>query len=254
METGGALSDKRLRELALRAARAGRTQFTRFLEPSMENAVRRVAGACGVGCAFYGGYDGAERAVAAFFDGDAPEPADYPIAALRVTWNDKFVHPAHRDLMGAAMGLGIEREAVGDIALGQWRGAPCAWLFCIAEMADYIAANLTGAGRAPIKVEPADAPPEVSPPEGVELRVTVQTARLDAVLAAGWNLSRAEAQRLTASGLVKLNHVPCPRADAHVAPGDLISARGHGRLRVLEAPGESRRGRQVLKLFRYGKP
>lgn len=253
MDGSATLAAKRLRELALRAGHTGRVQFTRFLEPSMLGEARAMAGACGVGCAFFGGYDDAERVMAAFYADSAPEPGAFPIAALRLTWHEKFAHPAHRDLMGAAMGLGLEREALGDIALGVHRGAPCAWLFALADVADYIAANLESAGRAALKVEITGDPPEIAPPEGALIRVTVQTPRLDAVLAAGCNLSRSEAQHLVAAGLVKLNHVPCLHADARLNPGDLISARGHGRLKVVEALGESRRGRLALSLFRYGR-
>lgn len=248
-----ALEKKRLRELAMRAAHARRPQFTRFLEPSALNDVRAAANAAGVACAFYGGYDDAERVVAAFYTDAPPELSDYPLCALRLQWNARFANPGHRDLLGAVMGLGLERETVGDIAMGTFRGAPCAYLFVIPEMADYVRANLDSAGRASIKAELSQEAPEISPPEGAELRVTVQNARLDAVLAAGWRLSRAEAQRLIAAGLVKLNHAPNLHADARVGEGDLISARGCGRLRVLSEAGETRRGRRALKLFIYGK-
>lgn len=244
---------KRLRELALRASHTGAPQYTRFMEPSALNDARAAANRAGVDCAFFGGYPDAERVMAAFYLGDAPEPSDYPLCALRVMWNAKFANPGHRDLLGAVMGLGLERDALGDIAMGTHRGAPCAYLFVTPEMADYVAANLESAGRASLKIEHAMETPEIAPPEGSELRVTVQNPRLDAVLAAGYRLSRSEAQKLIAAGLVKLNHVPNLHTDARVGPGDLISARGHGRLKVLSEEGESRRGRLVLKLFIFGK-
>ena len=137
--------------------------------------------------------------------------------------------------------------------MGSHRGNPCAYLFVTPEMADYVSANLESAGRASVKVEPASETPEIAPPEGIEIRVTVQNARLDAVLAAGYRLSRSEAQKLIAAGLVKLNHVPNLHTDARVGEGDLISARGYGRLKVLSEQGESRRGRLILMLFKYGK-
>jgi RNA-binding protein YlmH len=80
----------------------------------------------------------------------------------------------------------------------------------------------------------------------------VQQERLDALVAGACRLSRAEAQRLIAGGLVKLNHVPCLRADARLAEGDLISVRGHGRVRVVAFQGESRRGRLIVNVFKYG--
>ena len=244
---------RRLRELALRALHTGRPQFSRFLEPALLDEARHMANECGVRCDFYGGYPDAERVVAAFYDGDGPEPSDYPIAAVRIDWNPKFAQPAHRDLMGAVMALGMDRETLGDVAMGAHRGQPCGWLFAAPEMADYVAMSLESAGRASVRAQVTDETPEIAPPEGTELRVTVQNPRLDAVLAAGYHLSRAEAQKLIAAGLVKLNHAPNLHTDARLAEGDLISARGYGRLKLVAISGESRRGRLILHLFKYGK-
>ena len=247
----GAL-DKRLNELALRAQHTGRVCATRFLEPSTLAAVNAAASQAGVKVALWGGYEGAERCVAAFYAGDPPEAGDWPVVALRLQWNAKFANPGHRDLLGAMMGLGIEREMTGDIAMGTYRDAPCAYLFVLEEVADYIAANLDSAGRASLKVSVATETLQLIPPEGESLRLTVQQQRLDAVLAAACRLSRSEAQRLIAAGLVKLNHVPQLRPDARLSEGDLISARGYGRVKVTAFQGESRRGRQVVQVFRYG--
>lgn len=245
--------EKRLDELALRAGRLGSACFTRFLEPAAFDAARGAAKRAGVKAAFWGGYEGAERCAAAFYSQEAPEPDEWPLRALRLQWNAKFAAPGHRDLLGAVMGLGIERETTGDIALGEYRGGPCAYLFAAEEMADYIAANLTSAGRATLKACVAEETPALSPPEGRTLRLTVQQPRLDALVAAAWRLSRSEAQRLVTGGLVKLNHAPQLRPDARLESGDLISARGLGRVKVAAFQGESRRGRLVVEAFVYGK-
>lgn len=244
---------RRLGELALRAAHTRRTCYSRFLEPSALVDARAAAAKAGARVAFWGGYEGAERCMAAFYDENAPERGDWPIAALRLEWNAKFAHPGHRDLLGAVMGLGIDRETTGDIAMGTYRGAECAYLFAACEMADYIAASLESAGRASLKVSIAGEEPALLPPEGDFMRLTVQNPRLDAVLAAACRLSRGEAQKLIAAGLVKLNHAPQTRSDMRLGEGDLISARGYGRVRVEALEGESRRGRQVVRVFRYGK-
>ena len=70
----GAL-DKRLNELALRAQHTGRVCATRFLEPSTLAAVNAAASRAGVKVTLWGGYEGAERCVAAFYAGDPPEAA-----------------------------------------------------------------------------------------------------------------------------------------------------------------------------------
>lgn len=240
---------KRLEELALRARYTQTAQFTRFIDPARGNDVRAAANAAGVRSAMFGGYGGAERCVAAFFESEPPQPGDYPIAALEMRWNAKFADVGHRDLLGASMALGLERDAMGDVVLGTQPGT--AYLFCAPEIADYIRVSLESAGRAKLKIAPAN---EIATaqPQGSALRITVQAMRLDAVVAAGWKLSRSEAQRLIAAGLVKLDHAPQLRADARVGENMLISARGYGRLRVDEVQGETRKGRIAAVLFRYG--
>ena len=163
------LDIKRLEELALRASRTGQPQFTRFMDPGALDLARQAAGRQRVGVRFYGGYPDAERVMAAFYDGEPPEDWEYPLRVLRISWNPKFASPAHRDLLGAVVGLGIEREATGDIVMATWRDRPCAALFSTDELADYIAANLDSAGRATVKVEPAEEVPELQPPEGSEV-------------------------------------------------------------------------------------
>ncbi len=234
-------------DLAARALHTGRAQFTRFLEPSETPAAMSAAQSLGIHITFGGGWEDAERRIAAFYDGELDAP--FPIESLMLHWNPKFASASHRDLLGAVMALGLERDALGDICLGVDPG--CAYLFCIPEVADYIQGNLESAGRAKLKITRASHI-VIAPPKGTFNRVTVQALRLDAIVAAGYRLSRSEAQRMISSGLVKRNHLVELRGDIHLAKGDLLSVRGYGRLRVDDIQGETRKGRLGVVLFRYG--
>lgn len=215
----------------------------------MEREARAAAAQADVQIAFFGGYDEAERKIAAFYSGEAPEAAQAPMACLEVKWNSKYANPGHRDLLGAVMGLGLDRDSTGDIAMGAADG--CAYLFVHRDVKDYIIANLESAGRACLKLRLAETPPMLRPPEGVALRATVSSPRMDAVIAAGLKLSRSEAQRLIEGGLVKRNHIEELRGDMHLQEGDLLSVRGYGRMRVEGFDGITRKGRQAVRLFRY---
>lgn len=242
------LLSRRLREQALRAHHSGVPQFTHFLEPPDEIRARTAANEAGTHVFFFGGYPDAERRIAAFSD-DPTDEAEYPIACLELKWNPKFASPEHRDLLGAVMGLGIERDATGDIAFGETEGT--AYLFAREDMASYICAGLESAGRAHLSVSPAAQPPRLREPEGRTIRVTVSSERLDAILAESLNLSRAQAQKLVSQGLVKRNHAVELRGDVHLAEGDLLSVRGFGRMRILAFDGDTRRGRRIVRLFRF---
>lgn len=242
------MEEKRLRELALRASHACAPTYTRFLEPPMEIACRAAANFAGCEVAFEGGYEGAERRMAGFYAGGA-EALSFPIRRLRVDWNARYGSIGHRDILGALMGLGIERETLGDIAMLK-EGA---LLFVHEDMADYVAANLESCGRAKVRISPCGeevAPPE---PEGTLLYRTVPSQRLDAVLAAAYDLSRQKAQEMIRAELVKVDHAVETRADARLEAGSLVSARGLGRFRVQEVTGLTRKGRVGLRLFVYGK-
>lgn len=239
---------RRLRELALRAHHSGKPQFTAFLEPPEEIAARTAANEADTRVAFFGGFSDAERRVAGFSD-DSLDEADFPIACLLLKWNAKFSSPEHRDLLGALMGLGIERSSTGDIAFGADDGT--AYLFVREEVSAYVCANLESAGRASLTAEITNDAPRLRPPSGVTVRVTVSSERLDAILAEGLNLSRAQAQKLIAQGLVKRNHAVELRGDVHLTESDLLSVRGFGRIRVQALDGITRKGRQSVRLFKY---
>lgn len=228
-----------------RAARRGQARFTRFLEPPQIAEATWAAREAGVEVAFFGGYEGAERAVAAFYEYDRPE--SWPVECLRADWNAAYRTVSHRDVLGAAMGIGIERALLGDIVMGE----TCAYLFVLESAAPMILGELTEAGRAKLSVRRASG--EALPEEkGTPVRDTVMSMRLDAVAAAGFDMGRAEAQELIRRGLVKLNHLPEERTDARVKAGDLISVRGHGRLRVEEEQGLTKKGRLGVMMTRFG--
>ena len=237
---------RRLEELAGRAADAGVPVMSGFLSPAEAEWARIAAKRRGAQAFFFGGYEDAERRMACFAPpGDEPPP--FPISAVRLAWPHQPA-PAHRDVLGAVMALGLKRACVGDIALEE----DCGYVFAQRDMAEHIARTLFSAGHTRLQTLVLDELPAVRPPEGREMRFTVSSPRLDAVLDGGFGLSRAAAQELTRTGRVKLRHVLTLKPDERVQPGDAISARGLGRLKVEEIGTPTKKGRLPIRLTRYG--
>lgn len=236
---------RRLDELATRVSRTGIPTFTMFLSPAEAGWAQVSANRQRVNMSLSGGYEDAERCIACFWEDEAPE--EYPIVALEMRWPHQSA-PGHRDVLGSVMGLGIKRSCIGDIVLEAERG----YLFAERQMADHIAQSLVSAGRIHLQVQPIEGLPQLEPPKGVEKHDTVSSMRLDAVIAAGLNLSRGDAAELITAGHVKLRHLPTERTDARVQEGDAISVRGHGRLVVEEVGNPTKKGRLPLRLIRYG--
>ena len=241
----------RLCEQAARSVIRKDVEFTRFLDPREQKLAQKAAGEEGAQLVLYGA-ETLERRVCAFdgrywLDGDQRR-LDWPVQPLEISWDSRFASPAHRDILGAVLGLGINRDSTGDIQVGEGRAV----LWALDSAAAYITTNLERAGRATVKVKPADTVEEDAPAaEGKMVRDSVQSLRLDAVVAAAFNLSREEAARAVKSGLVRVDYEEETRTDRHLAEGMLISVRGMGRARLLDASARTKRsGRIVLEMER----
>lgn len=241
--SGGGEDSARLYEIA-RGAMSGGTVYTRFLDRSHEAV--HAARAAGVELSLNGGYEGAERMIAAFFNGESD--IVWPIKALAIKWDNRYSEVRHRDLLGAVMGLGIRRDIIGDVLIGDGQ----AIIFVIEDHAPFVSANLSQAARAKLSVSEAGAHQiaEISRDNGEEARFVVSSMRTDSVIAAAFSLSRSAAAGLIESEQVRINHVLSSKPAATVAEGDLISARGYGRVRI-NGVDNTKKGRLALRAVVY---
>ena len=222
---------------------------TPFLSPGEQASVTDLLNAWGrPRHLFFGGYEGAERAVCAFLP-DWQEEADESeyMTALRCTYRKEDTL-THRDFLGSLMAQGVTREKLGDILVSE---GSCD-LIVSRDIAPYLLQNVTSAGRVKLSVSEIELS-DLSVPElkVKEIRDTVSTLRLDAVAASGFSMSRGKAQELISSGRVQLNYRETLKSDAPVAQGDVISARGLGKFEVAGVGGLSKKGRTALLLRRY---
>ena len=227
--------------------------YTHFLSPGERAAVEGLLAAWGhPPHAFFGGFEGAERTVCGFAP-DWMEPDDLfagedsPVTALRLTFR-AGAGLTHRDFLGSALGVGITREKLGDLLVGEER---CD-LLLLKETAPILLSQLSQVGREAVKVRPVGLEElEVRPPEVRRIRDTVATLRLDAVTASGFSLARSKAAGLIESGRVTLNHREVVKPDRTVGQGDVIACKGLGKFVVAEVSGLSKKGRIMLVLERY---
>ena len=120
---------RRISDLASRAWAQGVYCFTHFLSlAGISDFFRALPSLPPAPWRLFGGAEGCERQMLRFGDEalcgyDAP----FPIACLRIfPLNEKFSEPlTHRDYLGALMGLGIERELLGDIAVREKEAYLC---------------------------------------------------------------------------------------------------------------------------------
>ena len=236
-----------------RAETRGVPAHTGFLSPA-EQAVSAdllTAAAPGQGVLF-GGYEGAERKLWAFLpdwleEEDWRQGEDCPVAALSVSV-PPMADLTHRDYLGSLMGLGLNREKLGDILLTE-HGAQ---VLVLRETLPILLSQWEKAGRYPVTLTPIPLSALTpAPGETKRVRATAASLRLDAVLAAGFSIPRSRAAELIRAGRVTADHRPAEKADRPVEAGTVLTCRGLGKCVLTGVGGASRRGRIVLEFDRY---
>lgn len=205
---------------------------------------------------FYGGYGEAQRRVCVFFpdwvefdEGDEAPPmgVEDPLAAIETP-----IPPesglSHRDFLGSMMALGITRDLLGDILVGEEK----CQVVLLRKALPILLTQWSEVGRYPAK--PREIPLDALEP--VEAKVTVRTEtfqslRFDAVAAAAFNLPRAKAASLISGGKLELDHQPCEKPDRLLQEGDVLTGRGFGKAVLKRVLGQSRKGRIMAEIEKY---
>ena len=225
---------------------AGETGVTPFLSGSLKEWLQGLLARAGLAYIFGGGFPEPERVRLLFGpSGEELDLAQADITLLMLSPYDSKVRLGHRQILGSLMGLGLKRDVIGDIR----EGRSCFYVAVTSEIAPFLVQNWNQAGRDKIRAEVCVSEPELLPEQGEEKSLILSSPRLDAAIAGSFSLARTDAQELIQGGLVKRNDLTITKNDAEISPHDVLSCRGHGRIKVLTAEGSTRKGRLVYKVL-----
>ena len=263
------LTARHLQDLAQMADRRGRVVFSDFLGLAELNILydlkQKFSWLCGK---TFGGYKGAERKMAAFFSSDmgisqleeyipAPDGTDtddslaisFPIACIHIkATSARFAEKlTHRDVLGALMHLGIERDKTGDIAVLEGE----VFLFCVESLADMICSELVRIRHTTVNCVVCPLAELNWEPSFERVRGSVASIRLDTVLSVAFGASRSSLISMIEGGSVYVNGRLITTNAYHLQEGDIVSARGHGRFRYIGSTGTSKKGRTWVELDKY---
>ncbi|MGM9551794.1 MAG: RNA-binding protein [Clostridia bacterium] len=221
----------------------GRETFTSFLsEREYSLVLERQKNIDSVPFYAFGGFTGAGRVMLCFGEEEAP----FPISAITITGKgiEKLKHP---DFLGSLMSMGIERHSLGDIVMGTDR---CV-VFAEDAIAGYIATNLTMVGGVYVECS-------VSPSYDVEITHTfeeisgtVASLRADSVVSVMLKSSRSKAVEYIEGQKFFLNQILCTKCDKEIKENDILTVRHHGKAKVCDISGRSKKGRIFVKLEKY---
>ena len=241
-------------ELSETASRQNYMTNSHFLRPE---EAEEIAGMGLRSFFFYGGREGAERVIAFFLpDYLSKEEAlkeqrqsDEVISCLKISpLAGRFSQElTHRDFLGALLGLGINREFVGDIVMQ----GNIAYAFVLSSIVEEIELNLRRVSfeRVDVEVIPC-ASCDIKPSFAI-VEFTVASLRIDLAIAGAFNLSREKAKKLIEGKLVLVPGVQKPDPSTPLREGVPISVKGFGKFRFEGVVGMSKKGKERIRVSIY---
>lgn len=264
---------KRLLELSRQSFHRGIVTYTEFLNLNEQSILHTLPkNSLYTGYVIFGGYDSAERQMAAFLPEDAlslrgryqdgfpdltdsngiPQNAVFfteKIAVLRISpLHEKFADElTHRDYLGAVMNLGLERGKVGDILIDRFD----ALIFIDAKLKDFIKEELTRIRHTSVLVSEENWSDFRYTQKVQEIKGTIPSVRLDALLSLAFSSSRSRLAGLIEAGKVFVNGRLITSNGYQIKEQDIISVRGMGKFKYVERLSVTKKNRIYVLIHKY---
>ncbi len=234
---------KRFMELSHRAFERNYTTYSDFLNCDEINILYDTK--TETNFKLYGGYNYAQRCVAAFGN----ETNDYPIVCIKAEpLQQKFADKLnHRDFLGSLMNLGIERDMLGDIIIKDNVG----YIFCLDKISNYIINELDRIKHTSIKAIIIKEIPEFINAQPEIEKITVSSIRVDTVTAAVFNISRNSVTQLVNRQKIYINSRTIYKESVLLKQGDIISVRGYGKFVFYQTINETKKHKQLIEVGIY---
>ncbi|MFI3207701.1 MAG: YlmH/Sll1252 family protein [Eubacteriales bacterium] len=197
----------------------------------------------------FGGYELAERQMIAFLPDALYYENFYPLTTLKIEpkaikYSEKLTH---RDYLGSILGLGIERNKIGDILLFE----DCTIVFVHETISNYILDSLTKIRNTFVTVRIIQDSEITFSPAYVDIKGTVASIRLDSILALVLKESRSRLIRLIEGGKVYVNGKLITTNAYKLQEQDIISVRGHGKFQFDRLISTTKKDRLYINIKKY---
>lgn len=214
--------------------------LTTFLDPRGQYILEVISGSYDDLKVHFNGGPRAERQRAviapSYYE---PDESDFELTLIEIHYPEKFVTIQHQHVLGTLMSLGIDRNQLGDIIVGE------RIQFVLTKaLESFIMLEFTRIKGATIKLNSIPLEDMIQSEENWKVHsTTVSALRLDVVLKEMIHKSRNIAQQLIIKKRVKVNHTVIDSTDFQLEQNDLLSIQGYGRAQIVEIGGKTKKNK-----------
>ncbi len=196
---------------------------------------------------FYGVFEEAERKILCVYsEYFIPLDEDFPSELLTFEFRRES-KLSHRDFLGALMHLGIRRETVGDIVIDNG----IAQIAVLETVKNTVVSEIRKIGNTGVRYNESFPGLLKKQQSFKEIGGTVPSLRLDAVAGLALNMSRGKISDIIKGIGIEVNSAARYDCSFTLNEGDIFSVRGHGKFRLSEISGMTKKGRIHITVLKY---
>lgn len=217
-----------------------------FYPPNVWKKIEALKGYMGIEVVSRGLTAYSEKRMLAYFPKEFQDRLEFPLVYFKIDGRNKFKNLEHKDFLGSIMSLGIKRELLGDIVVED----NVAYGVTTEELYQIIKREVEYIGKVPVEISLIEEQ-EIPQPKFQEIRESVASPRLDAIIASAVNVSRTAADSFIESGDVMVDYLIEKKGSRTMEEGSVITVRKKGKFLLEKILGENKKGKTVLILKKY---
>ncbi|MFV0464882.1 MAG: YlmH/Sll1252 family protein [Lachnospiraceae bacterium] len=240
---------KRFLDLSENAIRNGFVTFSNFLAPAEISDFHQIKGSIFTEYELSGGFEHAERQMIAFLPDAFYYDWEFPIQCLEfIPTSMKYAQDiTHRDVLGALMSLGIERDTIGDIRVED----KVFYVVCTTTISSYILKELASVKHTAYQGTICSPDKVISEQEFEELEYIVSSTRLDAIVSSITRSSRSKAVQMIQAQKIFLDGIVTTENARICKENVSISIRGHGKFLFTGTKSQTKKGNIVIHIKKF---
>lgn len=221
-------------------------RFFDFYDEVFQQKIEDTIKNYGVPYLFFGGHQDAERRILCIYpDYICEDDLEWPIFAIEF---EKTMALDHRHILGELMHLGITRESIGDIDVGEKQ----VQVIAHKRLQDFLWINFNHVKGKEIKIQIKECSEIISFEKNFKrMSLVVASNRLDGIINKIWGFSRQNSLVFIKQGKVRVNYSEINKNDFRINSGDIISLRGKGKAKILSMEDRTKKGNIRMEVDRY---
>ncbi len=217
-----------------------------FYDEARQDIIEDTIKNYGVPYLFFGGYSGTQRKMLCIYPEYCfSDELEWPIMGISFK---KVEGLSHRNVLGKLMTMGITRESIGDIDIGD------EWVQIIfnKRLKDFFWINfneIKGNKIEPYFIETT----KITAFEKKFKRVSIVIVsdRVDGIINKIWGFSRQQSIKYIKQGRLFINYMEIVKNDYRVNLGDIISLRGKGKVVIISMDHRTKKGKIRMEIDKY---